>query len=249
MFRRSLLLGASALALLWGIGGPDRLHAQGRTRPGLRTPQIAPVRNQFNPLLAQLGTVRPHPGRFHPQFGCSDPRLLQQRGSACGRPGRGRGCGQNSGCGRSGRGRGCGQNGSGGIADGAADLTNVNVIEDSVGPYLQGAAEITRANAEYQAMIQDARMTREEANRSHLATRRAYIEQSEWERDRLPDPEKVRQEELLRALDRARATPPCPRSGRGSRSTPCWAASSPRGAGAATAPRCPWTRTRCSPST
>jgi hypothetical protein len=100
-------------------------------------------------------------------------------------------------------------NGSGGLDGGGVGVTN-NVIgaEDSVGPYLQGAAEVTRANAEYQQALQEARLAREKANQEHLVTRRRTIEQAEWERSRLPDPETVRQEQLARALDRARVSPP-----------------------------------------
>jgi hypothetical protein len=81
-------------------------------------------------------------------------------------------------------------------------------VEDSVGPYLREAAELTRANAEYLQVIQDARLAREKANQEHMRTRRSIIEEAEWERDRAPSPEQVRQEELARALDRARVSPP-----------------------------------------
>jgi hypothetical protein len=84
----------------------------------------------------------------------------------------------------------------------------VVAVEDSVGPYLQGVAAITAANAEYLLTVQQAKLAHQEALRSALQTRRAIIEQAEWERKRLPDPEKSRQEELARALDRARNSPP-----------------------------------------
>jgi hypothetical protein len=74
--------------------------------------------------------------------------------------------------------------------------------------YLQGAADITRANAEYYKGIQQAKMTRQEAIRSSLETRRAMIEEAEWERAHMPDPEKIRQAVLERELNRARVSPP-----------------------------------------
>lgn len=74
--------------------------------------------------------------------------------------------------------------------------------------YLSGAADVTRANAEYYQTIQQARLVRQETIRSSLQTRRAFIEEAEWERQHMPDPEKIRQEGIRRALDRARNTPP-----------------------------------------
>jgi hypothetical protein len=74
--------------------------------------------------------------------------------------------------------------------------------------YLTGAASVTRANAEYQQTIQQARLTREESRRSAIQTRRAWIEEAEWERAHMPDPEKIRVAQLQRELDRARVSPP-----------------------------------------
>ena len=76
--------------------------------------------------------------------------------------------------------------------------------------YLSGAADVTRANAEYYQTIQQARLVRQETIRSSLQTRRAFIEEAEWERQHMPDPEKIRQEGIRRELDRARNTPPLP---------------------------------------
>jgi hypothetical protein len=74
--------------------------------------------------------------------------------------------------------------------------------------YLQGAGDITRANAEYYSTIQQAKLTRQEAIRSSIQTRRAMIEEAEWERAHMPDPEKIRQQDLERKLNRARNNPP-----------------------------------------
>jgi hypothetical protein len=74
--------------------------------------------------------------------------------------------------------------------------------------YLSGAASVTRANAEYWQGIAQARLTRQEAIRSSIQTRRAFIEEAEWERQHMPDPEKIRQQTLERELNRARNTPP-----------------------------------------
>jgi hypothetical protein len=74
--------------------------------------------------------------------------------------------------------------------------------------YLSGVASVTNANAQYQVTIQQARLLREEATRSAFQTRRAAIEQAEYERAHMPDPEKIRQEQLARELERARVSPP-----------------------------------------
>lgn len=74
--------------------------------------------------------------------------------------------------------------------------------------YLQGTADVTRANAEYYQTIAQARLLRQEAIRSSIQTRRAMIEEAEWERQHMPDPEKIRQQNLERELNRARSTPP-----------------------------------------
>ena len=74
--------------------------------------------------------------------------------------------------------------------------------------YLQGAASITNANAQFQQTIQQAKLKRQEALRSALETRRAFIEEAEWERAHMPDPEKIRQQAIERELNRARVSPP-----------------------------------------
>jgi soluble cytochrome b562 len=74
--------------------------------------------------------------------------------------------------------------------------------------YLSGAADVTRANAEYYLTIQQAKLSREEARRSYLQTRRAAIEEAAWEREHMPDPEKLRQKAIERELARARYSPP-----------------------------------------
>jgi hypothetical protein len=74
--------------------------------------------------------------------------------------------------------------------------------------YLDGAANITNANAKYYQTIAQARMVREQAVQEHYRTRRAMMEQAEWEMAHRPDPEKIRQAALQRELDRARVSPP-----------------------------------------
>jgi hypothetical protein len=74
--------------------------------------------------------------------------------------------------------------------------------------YLSGAASVTTANAQYWQTIAQARIYNEEARRSRIQTRRAMIEQAEYERAHMPDPEKIRKDNLIRELDRARSSPP-----------------------------------------
>ncbi|HEY7425369.1 MAG TPA: hypothetical protein VH682_14150 [Gemmataceae bacterium] len=74
--------------------------------------------------------------------------------------------------------------------------------------YLSGAAAVTNANAQYQLTIQQAKIVRQQAVREALKTRRAMMEQAEYEWAHRPDPEKIRQQALKRELDRARVSPP-----------------------------------------
>lgn len=74
--------------------------------------------------------------------------------------------------------------------------------------YMNGAANITMANAQYQQTIQKAKLTREEARRSALQTRRAAIEERQYELSLQPDPEKIRQEQMMKSLQRSRNNPP-----------------------------------------
>jgi hypothetical protein len=74
--------------------------------------------------------------------------------------------------------------------------------------YLRGAADVTTANAKYELTTQRARQEREKANQEHLVTRRRIIEEAEWERGRIPNPEKVREADIEAALNRARRDPP-----------------------------------------
>ncbi len=74
--------------------------------------------------------------------------------------------------------------------------------------YLNGAANMTMANAQYQQGIQQAKLTREESRRSALQTRRAAIEERQYELSLQPDPEKIRQEQMQKSLQRSRNNPP-----------------------------------------
>jgi hypothetical protein len=77
--------------------------------------------------------------------------------------------------------------------------------------YLRGVADVTTANANYWKTIQEARLLREQSYRSALETRRAIIEEANWEREhwlRRIDPEANRRREQAVALDRARHDPP-----------------------------------------
>jgi len=74
--------------------------------------------------------------------------------------------------------------------------------------YLRGAADVTTADANYQMIVQQARLVREQANQEHLQTRRKIVEEAEWERGRMPNPEKVREADIEASLNRARRDPP-----------------------------------------
>ena len=74
--------------------------------------------------------------------------------------------------------------------------------------YLNGAANVTTANAQYQLTIQQAKLAREEARRSALQTRRAAIQERQYELSLMPDAEQIRQQQMMKSLQRSRNNPP-----------------------------------------
>jgi hypothetical protein len=77
--------------------------------------------------------------------------------------------------------------------------------------YLRGAADVTIANAQYQKIIQEARLARERATQESLVTRRKIREEAEYERKKWLeeyDPEVVRQRDRDWWLNRARHDSP-----------------------------------------
>lgn len=74
--------------------------------------------------------------------------------------------------------------------------------------YMNGAANITTANAQYQMTIQQAKLAREQARRSALKTRKASIEERQYELSLQPSAEDIRQKDLAYSLQRARHNPP-----------------------------------------
>jgi hypothetical protein len=100
------------------------------------------------------------------------------------------------------RGRRYGRRGRGGYGWGTQWMQN------PYQGYLSGAANLTIANAQYQLSIQQARLLREDARRSALQTRQATLEEHEYERSLQPDPEQIREEKMLRSLQRSRNNPP-----------------------------------------
>jgi hypothetical protein len=74
--------------------------------------------------------------------------------------------------------------------------------------YMNGAANITTANAQYQLTIQQAKQAREEARRSALQTRRATMEERQYELSQQPTAEDLRQKDLRYNSQRSRNNPP-----------------------------------------
>jgi hypothetical protein len=83
-----------------------------------------------------------------------------------------------------------------------------NWMQNPYEGYLNGAANVTTANAQYQLTIQQAKLAREEARRSALETRRQAILERQWELSLQPDPEQIRQQQMLKSLQRSRNNPP-----------------------------------------
>jgi hypothetical protein len=74
--------------------------------------------------------------------------------------------------------------------------------------YLNGAANLTTANAQYQLTIQQAKLAREESRRSALETRKQAILERQWELSLQPDAEQIRQQQMQKSLQRSRNNPP-----------------------------------------
>lgn len=74
--------------------------------------------------------------------------------------------------------------------------------------YLNGVANVTTANAEYQQTIQEARLSKEKANQEYLTTRRKALEQWQYEQQFRPDALKQREKEREAALRSAVNNPP-----------------------------------------
>ncbi|HTU20319.1 MAG TPA: hypothetical protein VMG10_19805 [Gemmataceae bacterium] len=83
-----------------------------------------------------------------------------------------------------------------------------NWMQNPYEGYLNGAANVTTANAQYQLTIQQAKLAREEARRSALQTRRAALEERQYELSLMPDAEQLRQQQLMKSLQRSRNNPP-----------------------------------------
>jgi hypothetical protein len=79
------------------------------------------------------------------------------------------------------------------------------------GAYLQGVANVTVANAQYQMTTQQARIVRQQANREQLLTNRATMEERQYESDQWQkrhDPDTVRRQDQERAIERSLHNPP-----------------------------------------
>jgi hypothetical protein len=194
--RRSLGLLLSILALL----GPQSVKGQA---------QYAPVGFGLNPYVNPLlaGGFYGFSGGGYGGLGYGS---LVNGGYSGGYDGSGHGSPHDSSSGWLGL-----YGGSGGLLSSAVSgaaygygygLSNTQWMMNPYQGYLQGAADITRANAQYYQTIAQARQTRQEAIRSSLETRRAMIEEAEWERQHMPDPEKIRQRTMERGLTTARVS-------------------------------------------
>lgn len=73
---------------------------------------------------------------------------------------------------------------------------------------LFGVAAVTTANAQYQLIIQQARLQSQYANQAGLDTRRRLFDQIRYERMFMPTPEDIRTAEMATTLKRSRNNPP-----------------------------------------
>lgn len=79
---------------------------------------------------------------------------------------------------------------------------------DPAGGYLNGVANVTNANAQYQLTIQQARLQKESVNAAQIENRRRRIDEWRYEKEITPTPEELREADRQMALQRARNTPP-----------------------------------------
>lgn len=83
-----------------------------------------------------------------------------------------------------------------------------SMFQNPYSGYLNGAANVTLANAQYQQTIQQARVTREQARQASIDTRRAMLEERRYELATTPTLEDRRQWEIYQNLLRSRNDPP-----------------------------------------
>jgi hypothetical protein len=74
--------------------------------------------------------------------------------------------------------------------------------------YLNGAANVTLANAQYLQSVEQAKLLRQDAIRSSIRTRREGIQERLYEMSLRPDAEQVRQQLMMQALQRSMNNPP-----------------------------------------
>jgi len=74
--------------------------------------------------------------------------------------------------------------------------------------FVKAAALLTTANAQYQATIQRARVTQQQANQAAVETRRRLVDEARYERLSIATPEEVRVKEMEVALNRSSRNPP-----------------------------------------
>ena len=179
--------GAVVLAVLAALG-PLSMQAPAQRRPVVVPPSLG---------LNRVPNTNPFVNPFAPARSFLGPALLgsalQQRAIL-----------NNQGLGNASAALGYGSLLNSAAYDGYGTQWMLNPYEG----YLTGAASLTTANAQYLTTIQQAKLQRQEAIRSAYQSRRAAIEQAEYERAHMADPEKVRQQLLARELDRARSSPP-----------------------------------------
>jgi len=92
------------------------------------------------------------------------------------------------------------------------NLPNVNsyggYYPGPAGGFLNGVAAVTTANAQSVGTIQQARIVQQQANQSSLDTRRAILNEWQYEQKMRPTPEGQRQKDQAYNLRRARNDPP-----------------------------------------
>jgi hypothetical protein len=81
-------------------------------------------------------------------------------------------------------------------------------IQSPVSGYLQGAASLTTANAQYQSIMQDARLQQQQVYQTQVDTRRKMFDEMQYEKANTPTAQDLIEQNRAMALRHARNDPP-----------------------------------------
>jgi hypothetical protein len=96
----------------------------------------------------------------------------------------------------------------GGYSNSSSSNPYTSSYADPYSGYLHGIADVISSTGNFNATMQKARLSNEEAKRSQIDTRRKILDEARYERMQQPTAEDLRQKDLEAAYNRARRDPP-----------------------------------------